>query len=72
MSEDIERIAQRIKCLEMAAGLTAPNYHPPTILQTADKLWAWAAEKPEPQSKTARNVAKGVERLRASQADETF
>ena len=70
MSED--RIALRLKCLEMAAGLTAPNYNPATIMLTADKLWAWAAEAGEAQSKTGRNVAKSVARLRASQGDETF
>lgn len=69
---DSERISQRIKCLEMAASLNAPNYNPATIMQTADRLWAWASEVDEPASKTARNVAKSVARLRASQADETF
>jgi hypothetical protein len=70
MSED--RIALRLKTLEMAAGLNAPNYDPVQIMATADRLWAWASEAPAPESKTSRNVMKSVGRLRASQGDETF
>jgi len=70
MSED--RIALRLKTLEMAAGLNAPNYDPGQIMATADRLWAWASEAPSPRSKTEKAVEKSVARLRASQGDETF
>lgn len=70
MSED--RIALRLKTLEMAAALNAPSYNPTSIMETADRLWAWAMEAPTPKSKTEKAVEKSLARLRASQGDETF
>lgn len=72
MSED--RIALRLKTLEMAAGLNAPNYNPDNIMATADRLWAWASEATATaaESKTTRNVQKSLARLRASQGGETY
>lgn len=73
MSED--RIALRLKTLEMAAALNAPSYNPTSIMATADTLWAWAINVQAleaKESKTTRNVQKSLARLRASQGEETY
>jgi hypothetical protein len=67
MSED--RIALRLKTLEMAAGLNAPNYDLNRLFETAGRLWAWCADETSApaKSKTTRAVEASVARLSASQ-----
>lgn len=65
MSED--RIALRLKTLEMAAGLNAPNYDLNRLFETAGRLWAWCADEAPAKSKTTRAVEASVARLSASQ-----
>lgn len=58
------REALRLQVLSLSASLNSPSRSLDTIMETADKAWAWIEGEGKPASKTTMAVARSVARLK--------